>query len=227
MTSLSRINKLVLKLIAQDGDYEYLPPLLAELKDYLPGTEDELLAIARSAARELLELGLVTLYRCADPGSDHEPLLCDQARSAVDVTLNWKPSETEPFRLGLAATPAGEEAYRRAFDHDAPWLTLRARAVLTAAAGDEHGSPLPRVLETFRARFREGDALPEAQEGLRELLYRDLVALRRTGSPDEPPLPKQDALALADERAPWRPGAASAPSWTLEATPAGRKIFDQ
>jgi len=112
--SLSPIQKEVLKLIAQDGDYVYLQHLLSEYSDLHSRPPDAIvLETVREPVRTLIREGLVELYLQDGPRSSLAKLSGAEAEPILARDRVWYPREDYIVEeYALAPTPAGEEIFR-------------------------------------------------------------------------------------------------------------------
>lgn len=115
---LTTTEELVLRLVAQDGDYERLEWLIGELRESFPqSTQEKLEKTAKDALKALVSKGLVALYRQRyktnhdKSEAEHEPLASTEWQSALDIREFWAPSYTALERLSAAPTAEGEKIY--------------------------------------------------------------------------------------------------------------------
>lgn len=110
---LTETEQLILKLIAQDQDYESLVLLLDEFKECRPGLSDsEASLIVNEAVRTLLEMGLVQGFSRKKIGDDFKALTLAECLQAIARAPNWYPSERETSVVSLAPTSSGERLLR-------------------------------------------------------------------------------------------------------------------
>lgn len=110
---LSTLEKIILRIIAQDGDYERLDLLLNELKEHLPGSSDEkVLEVARQTLREFISNGLVELYcRKRTEADTYGPLSRADYAAALDLRDNWLGLADSAVEIGVAPTSEGQKIY--------------------------------------------------------------------------------------------------------------------
>lgn len=110
---LTTTEKLVLRIIAQDEDYERLNLVLSELKGYFPGNSDEkALEIAKTAVRSLIAKGLIEIFRReVAERAEYEPLPQSEYGRALDERNCWFWNDAAPNYIGAAPTKEGQRVY--------------------------------------------------------------------------------------------------------------------
>lgn len=104
---------LVLRLIAQDEDYESLVLLLDEFKESRPELSDaDASRAVIEAAKVLLEKGLIHGFVRKMIGGDFQALSPAECLKAIERIPNWYPSERETAIVSLAPTSSGERALK-------------------------------------------------------------------------------------------------------------------
>lgn len=119
---LTATEKIVLRLVAQDGDYERLESLARELCDYMPAALNEkVVSAARTAIERLVASDLVSLYTETAEGPDERisrnPIPKGAVPAAIAPNEVWQPSYTARIRVSAAPTESGTKAYH-AFKDD-------------------------------------------------------------------------------------------------------------
>ena len=112
---LTSTEELVLRLVAQDGDYELLEWLLQELVAHFPSSPPQkVLDIGRESLKSLLEKSLIELYRQRHDEDQKLPPYELVASDGWDAALEngaWKPDPSANERISAAPTPEGQRRY--------------------------------------------------------------------------------------------------------------------
>lgn len=119
---LTGTEKIVLRLVAQDGDYERLEVLAQELCDYMPSTLNEkVIPAARSAIEKLVASDLISLYTETSEGQSDRVsrnlIPKDEVPTAIAGKEVWQPRHTARIRISAAPTQSGTRVYH-AFKDD-------------------------------------------------------------------------------------------------------------
>lgn len=111
--TLSTLEKLVLRVVAQDGDYERLDLVLSELKEHLPGSSDEkALETSQLTLQSLISKGLVELYRRKrTETAEYTPLPRGEYERTLEQRNCWFWDEKEMADIGAAPTTEGQRVY--------------------------------------------------------------------------------------------------------------------
>lgn len=100
-------------------DFIGLWEILWRTRSLVPeGREEEVRLTATDQTRDLLEQGLVALFRGTRFAGDEVPLSRDEALAVLSDADQWEPPpQGDATHVRLAATREGEKAYQQSF-HD-------------------------------------------------------------------------------------------------------------
>ena len=116
--TLTTLEKLVLRIVAQDEDYERLDLMLNEIKQHLPSTsEDKALTAAQQTLRSLISRGLVELYqRNRTEAAKYDAVPKADYDRTIDTQSSWSCTSTITREVACAPTKEGQRVYETECD---------------------------------------------------------------------------------------------------------------
>jgi hypothetical protein len=113
---LTTLEKLVLRIVAQDEDYERLDLVLSEIKQHLPSaSDDKALAAAQQTLRSLISQGLVELYqRNRAEAAKYDAVPKADYDRTLDARSSWSCTSKTVREVACAPTKEGQRVYETA-----------------------------------------------------------------------------------------------------------------